>query len=284
MNQELAGKNFLVTGANTGIGRVTALELARRGGHVTLACRSRERTQPVLDEIDANSGPGRCAFLDLDLGSFDAVRASAAAFLALGEPLHVLVNNAGLAGVRGLTPDGFEIAFGVNHLGPFLFTLLLLPRLREAANARIVNVASGAHYHVSKGIDFEAVRRPTKSITGKDEYNISKLANVLFSAELARRLEGAAISTYSLHPGVVASDVWRKVPGPVRWLMKRFMISNEEGAKTTLYCATDPAVADQTGLYYDECHVKQASALARDPELAADLWRRSLAWTGAPDV
>jgi retinol dehydrogenase 12 len=280
---ELEGLRYLVTGANTGIGRVTALELARRGGHVTLACRSAERAQPVIDEIAAACGADRATFLQLDLGSFETVRRSAQTFLDGGQPLDVLVNNAGLAGLRGTTADGFEMAFGVNHLGPFLFTLLLLPRLREAKAARIVNVASNAHYAPS-GIDFDAARKPTRTRTGKDEYNMSKLGNVLFSAELARQLQGSGIDVYSLHPGVVASDVWRKIPWPVRPLIKLFMISNEEGALTTLHCATSPALRGESGLYYDKCAPRTASAPARDEALAAKLWAESLRWTGAPDV
>src|SRR5262245_37527212 len=166
-DRDLAGKTFLVTGANTGIGRVTAETLARRGGKVFLACRSEDKTRPVLDAIRAAGGEAE--FLALDLGSLASVRASAKAFLDRGEPLHVLINNAGLAGVRGLTKDGFELIFGTNHLGPFLFTTLLLPRLRESAPARIVNVSSKAHYE-AKGIDWDVLRKPTATITGLREY------------------------------------------------------------------------------------------------------------------
>lgn len=250
---------------------------------MTLACRSLDRTQPVLDEIAAAGGGDRAAFLTLDLGSFASVQEAASTFLSTGRPLHVLINNAGLAGHRGLTADGFERTFGVNHLGHFLFTLLLVPRMRESAPGRIVNVASMAHYQ-AKEFSLEGVRDSTVTVTGKDEYNHSKLANVLFSAELARRLEGTGLTTYSLHPGVVASDVWRKIPWPIRPLIKLFMISNEEGALTTLHCATAESCADETGLYYDKCAARKASRLGRDEALAADLWARSLEWTGAPDI
>jgi NAD(P)-dependent dehydrogenase (short-subunit alcohol dehydrogenase family) len=128
------------------------------------------------------------------------------------------------------------------------------------------------------GIDWDAVRRPTRTRTGLPEYGVSKLANVLFSAELGRRLAGSGVGTYSLHPGVVASDVWRTVPWPLRALMKLGMISTDEGARTSLYCATSPAVAEQTGLYYDRCAPRTPSTAARDPLLAAELWRRSEEW------
>jgi NAD(P)-dependent dehydrogenase (short-subunit alcohol dehydrogenase family) len=176
-----------------------------------------------------------------------------------------------------LTPSGFEQTFGVNHVGTFLLTQLLLECIRSSAPARIVTVASRAHYRAA-GIDWKAVRESTKSATGLPEYCISKLANVLFSAELGRRLHGTGVTSYSLHPGVVASDVWRSVPWPVRSLIKLFMISPQEGAKTTLYCANAPELENETGLYYDDCRVKRPSRVASDAALAAELWQRSEDW------
>ena len=208
------------------------------------------------------------------------MRTAAAAFLARDLPLHVLVNNAGLAGQRGHTKSGFELAFGTNHVGHFLFTELLLEKLKASAPARIVNVASTAHYN-AKGIDWEAVRKPTRSLTALDEYAVSKLANVLFTKELARRLAGTKVTTYALHPGVVATDVWRRVPIGLRGLAKLFMKSAEDGAKTTIYCATSPAVAAETGKYYDDVKEKRPSKQADDLVLAAELWTCSEAWTRA---
>jgi retinol dehydrogenase-12 len=277
----LQGRVALVTGANTGIGRVTARELAKQGAHVFIACRSAERAQPALDEIRTASGSDRIELLSLDLGDFASVRQCAQAFLARNLPLHLLVNNAGLAGARGLTASGFELAFGVNHMGHFLLTQLLLDRIKASAPSRIVTVASKAHYR-APGIDWDAVRQPTRASTGLPEYGVSKLANVLFSAELARRLAGSGVTTYSLHPGVVASDVWRQVPWPLRSLLKLAMISTEEGAQTTLHCATSPAAANETGLYYDRSRPKTPSKVAQDTALAAELWRRSEAWTSQP--
>lgn len=274
---DLDSQTFLITGANTGIGRATTAELARRGATVFVGGRSAEKTTAAIREITAATGNEKLSFLPLDLGDLDSVRACAETFLTEDRPLHVLLNNAGLAGQRGMTQSGFELAFGTNHVGPFLLTSLLLDRLRASAPARIVNVASDAHYG-AKGIDWEAVRQPTRTRTALAEYGVSKLANVLHAEELARRLDGDGVTTYSLHPGVVASDVWRKVPWPIRPLMKLRMRSTQEGAETSLYCATSPDVAAQTGLYYEDCKVKRAGPAAT-PELAAELWERSAAWT-----
>ena len=281
MSRDLLGKVYIVTGANTGIGRVTAEELARRGGHLFLAGRSEARTAPVVEEIRRATGNEKVEFLPRDLADPASVRAAADAFLSRGLPLHGLVNNAGLAGQRGLTKDGFEIGFGTNHLGPFLFTLLLLDRLRASAPSRIVNVASRAHYR-ARGIDWEALRRPTASTGGLGEYSVSKLANVLFTKELARRLGGTGVTTYALHPGVVATDIWRELPWGLRHLAKLFMISPEQGARTTLHCATSPEASNESGLYYDDSKVRHPSRIAQDPALAAELWRRSMEWTSGP--
>lgn len=275
--QTLAGRVALITGANTGIGLVTARELAARGAHVFIACRSIEKAQAAADEIRNATGNAQVEVLALDLGDFASVRLCAKVFLARDLPLHLLINNAGLAGAKGLTKSGCELAFGTNHLGPFLLTQLLLDRVKLSAPARIVNVASRAHLRVS-GIDFDAVTKPTKGKAGLPEYGVSKLANVLFSAELGRRLAGTGVTTYALHPGVVASDVWRELPQPFRALAKLFMSSVEEGAATTLYCAISPEVSAQSGLYYDKCSVKEPSKVGQDVGLAAELWTRSEAW------
>ena len=276
-SQSLSGRVALITGANTGIGFVTARELAARGAHVFIACRAIAKGQAAVDEIRKTTGNTQVEMLALDLGDFASVRQCAHTFLARDLPLHWLINNAGLAGTKGLTKSGFELAFGTNHLGPFLFTQLLTERMKQSAPARIVTVASRAHTRVS-GIDFEAVKKPTIGSAGLLEYGVSKLANVLFNAELARRLAGTGVTTYALHPGVVASDVWRELPQPFRALAKLFMISVEQGAATTLYCATSPEVSSQTGLYYDKSSVKAPSKVGQDALLAAELWKRSEAW------
>jgi retinol dehydrogenase 12 len=275
------GRTFLVTGGNTGIGRATATALARRGGRVYVACRSAAAGEASVSAVKAETGSSTVWLLPLDLASLASVRSCAAHFLALDEPLHVLVNNAGIGGQRGLTADGFEVHFGVNHLGHFALTMLLLDRLTASGpGARVVNVSSEVHYS-APGIDFDAVRRRTRSMAGMREYAVSKLSNVLFSQELARRLggTGAGVTSYSLHPGVVASDIWRRVPQPARSLITRRMLTTELGAVTSLYCATSAAVATESGRYYDKCAAREPNPAAT-PELAELLWNRSAEWTG----
>jgi retinol dehydrogenase 12 len=244
---------------------------------VFIACRSASNGIEAVRKIKEQSASTNVESLVLDLGDFDSIKKCAATFLAKELPLHLLVNNAGLAGQKGFTKSGFELAFGVNHVGHFLLTQLLLNRIRASGPARIVNLASRAHIR-SNGLDWEACVKPTSTLFAFKEYASSKLANVLFSAELARRLNGSNVTTYALHPGVVASDIWRKVPWPISTLVKRNMLSTEDGAKTSLYCALSPAVANETGLYYDKCQVKTPSALGLDMSLAAELWRRSEEW------
>lgn len=269
---DLSDKVCLVTGANTGIGAVTAKELANAGARVILACRSAERAKPVADAIGE-----RAEIVELDLGSLASVRACAKDVLAKHPRIHVLVNNAGLAGARGQTSDGFELTFGVNHLGHFLFTELLWPALEKAAPARVVMVSSDSHYQ-AKGIDFAALREPTRTRTGLREYAVSKLANVLHCRELARLRPDGGVTTYSLHPGTVASDIWRGVPWPIRPMIRAFMLTEEEGAKTTLHCAMDPALANESGRYYAKCAEKRPSRLAQDDALARELWEKSVSW------
>ena len=272
----------LITGANIGIGRVTALRLAQAGFTVFLAGRSAQRTQAVIDEIHATTKTSNKAFfLPLQLDDLNSVRECAALFLARQLPLHLLINNAGLAGLKGQTRQGFEMAFGVNHLGHFLLTQLLLPTLKASAPARVVTVASRAHLMAYQGLDWAALQQPTRSLTGTREYGVSKLANILFSAHLAKELAGTGVSTYSLHPGVVDTEVWRELPGFLRPLLRlRGLLTPEEGAQTTLYCALQ-APASESGLYYDKSRVKTPSRIAQDAQLAEQLWKQSLQWVEA---
>jgi len=273
--RDLEGKVCLITGATSGIGRVTAQQLAARGAKVWLACRDAAKAAPVLQEIVR--GAGSAELLQLELADLASVRACAHQVLASAQPLHVLINNAGLAGKKGLTQQGFELTFGVNHLGHFLLTQLLLPKLLEQPHSRVVNVSSKAHYN-ARTIDFGELRRPARGLTGLHAYNVSKLANVLHAKSLAARYGAQGLHAYSLHPGVVASDVWRQVPQPFRAWLKRNMISNEEGAQTSLYCATSPQVAADNGKYYDECREKEPSLAAQSPALADLLWEKSEAY------
>ena len=272
-----AGRVALITGANVGIGRVTAIALARAGYLVVIAGRSLERTQPVLDEIKALAPAKPAVFLPLNLASLASVRECAQQFIAMKLPLHLLVNNAGIAGIRGLTTDGFEMIFGVNHMGHFLLTQLLLPQLQASGPSRVVTVSSRAHKR-TPGIDWDALRQPTRSITGVREYAVSKLANLLFSAELARRLQGTQVSCYALHPGVVDTEIWRALPNWARPLLRlRGLLTPEEGARTTLHCALH-APHTESGLYYADCKPVRPSSLGQDPDLARVLWERSEAW------
>lgn len=272
---DLDGKVCVVTGASSGIGRVTAQALAARGAKVWLACRDAAKSAPVVQAIAQAGGNAQLVALDLsDLGS---VHACASTILSHAEPLHVLLNNAGLAGQKRLTKQGFELTFGVNHLGHFLLTQLLLPRLLQQPHARVVNVSSKAHYQAA-GIDFDELRQPGKGFGALHAYSVSKLANVLHAKELARRYGAQGLHAYSLHPGVIKSDVWRQVPQPFRALLKLRMISNEQGAKTSLYCATSPEVAEHNGRYYDECREKEPSLAAQNAELSGELWAKSDAW------
>jgi NAD(P)-dependent dehydrogenase (short-subunit alcohol dehydrogenase family) len=271
----------LITGGNVGIGRVTAIELAKAGYQVVIAGRSLSRTQPVLDHIRSLALGPEALFLPLDLASLSSVRDCAALFKALNLPLHVLVNNAGVAGLRGLTVDGFEMTFGINHLGHFLLTQLLLPELIASGPSRVVTVSSRAHKRTS-GIVWEALQKPTRSWTGIEEYAVSKLANLMFSAELARRTQGTGLSCYSLHPGVVDTEIWRALPDWARPLLRwRGLLTAEEGAQTTLHCALHAPVSE-SGLYFARSRVATPAPLGQDSALARLLWEHSEKWVETP--
>ncbi len=261
--------HVVITGANIGIGREVARALHAKGAQLRLLCRSLDKVAPLLAEL-----PGAIA-IECDLGKLASVRSAAAELLARDEPLDVLVNNAGIGGQRGLTADGFELHYGVNHLGHFLLTTLLLERLRASAPARIVHVASGSHYK-ARGIDWDALQRPTSSVSGMAEYSVSKLANVLFSNELARRLAGSGITSVALNPGRVATNIWQRMPWPLRPLFKLTMLTSAQGAHSTIHAAAD---LDATGIYIDAKAIPRTpNPLALDEALAAELWRRSEAY------
>ena len=276
-NFYLQGQVALITGGNVGIGRVTAIELANKGFKVIIAGRSLERTQPVLDHINSLAVDEQAIFLPLDLASFASIRECVRLFVQLNLPLHLLINNAGVAGLRGLTQDGFEMTFGINHLGHFLLTQLLLEKLQTSGHSRVITVSSRAHKRAAE-IDWDALRQPTNSWTGIREYAVSKLANLLFSAELAKRVQGTSVSTYSLHPGVVDTEIWRAVPDWARPLLRlRGFLTPEEGALTTLHCAMH-APKQESGLYYADSKPMQPAGLGQDSELASELWERSEEW------
>lgn len=278
---DLQGRTFFVTGANSGIGRALALALAARGGNVVLATRSEERTRPLLNAIRSRYPGVRAEWVQIDVSDLTSVRRAAQSVLAAGHPIDVLVNNAGIAGTRALSKDGFDLTYATNHIGPFLLTNLLLPRVHESPQGRVVNVASGAHMLV-KRIDWSVLeRRTTPKRSAFMDYAVTKLMNVLHAKELARRLAGTRVTTYALHPGAVASNIWRALPRPLQWFGKLFMLSNEEGARAPLYCATVPELATTSGRYYNRGREARPSRLAEDETLAKELWTRTEAAVGA---
>ena len=274
------GRTFVVTGANSGIGRALAEALATRGGRVILAARSEERTRPVLEGIRARAPRADVEFLHIDLADLGSVRRAAERFLATDRPLDVLVNNAGVAGTAALSADGFDLTYATNHIGPFLLTSLLRPAIERAPQGRIVNVSSVAHLRAPP-IDWSMLeRRTTPRRATFPDYAVTKLMNVLHAKELARRLAGTRVTTYALHPGGVRSNIWRALPLPIQWLLKLFLISNEEGALTPLYCATAPELTTVSGRYYDKSREAPCNPRADDPALAGELWARTEAAIG----
>lgn len=260
----------MVTGPSSGIGRATALELGRREFHVVCAGRSEEKITPVVSAIVAEGGSAE--FLRVDLASLESARAAAERFVESGRALDVLVNNAGVGGKWALTADGFEIQFGVNHLGHFMLTQHLRPAFRPGT--RVVVVSSEAHRRAD-GIDFEKVRKKGRSIGALSEYGVSKLANVLFARHLAR-IE-TEWHTYALHPGIVDTDIFPTIAKP----FFRNKVPPEEGARTSVWCATSPDIADETGLYYSKMKRWDPSRVAQDDDLAERLWHRSMEWCDA---
>lgn len=265
----MSGSTVLITGASAGIGRATARHLAGTGARLILACRSPERTRPLLDELVSAD----VHFVKLDLASLESVRLAVREIASLGRGVDVMVNNAGVAGRRGITEDGFELAFGVNHVGHAALTLGLFDAVGPAD--RVIAVSSNAHFR-SPGIDWPALRRKTSTLTGMPEYATSKLANVLFARQLAVR--HPEVVSVALHPGVVATDIWKRVPAIVRPLVTRKLLTPEEGASTSVHCVTAEGVV--SGAYYESSAVREPSDVAGDEELAARLWRETERWVG----
>jgi len=271
------GKRVLITGGNSGIGLVTARVLAQQGAEVVLACRDTAKTTAALEQINAAAAVPAIN-LPVDLANLQSVRDLAAGFLSRYDRLDVLINNAGLFPQKQqFTDDGFEMQFGVNHLAPFLLTNLLLDCLKASAPARVVTVASTLH---KKGeIDFDAVRGYSKYSSQK-AYAASKLCNVMFALELARRLEGSGVTSNVLHPGAVATDIVRDLPWLVRKLIGFVFIDPEEGAKTSVMLASDPALAEVSGVYYDQCQPATHARYADDAALRERLWNLSAELVG----
>ncbi len=283
-------RTCVVTGGNSGIGLHTALGLARLGARVALVSRSRERGEAALETIraalaaDRGAQGGTVELVVGDLGSLGSTRALADELLGRYPAIHVLVNNAGLwMAERRVTTDGLETTFAVNHLAPFLLTNLLLERLRASAPARIVNVSSEGHRRGRLDWDDLQAERgfgPVKA------YCDSKLANVLFTRELARRLEGSGVTTNALHPGVVNTNIAQNAPRPLRWLAERLgpllLATPEQGARTSLHVATSPALEGVSGRYFKSCREARPGRAAQVDADARRLWAISEELAGLP--
>jgi len=270
-------KTALVTGANTGIGKEIALSLASKGIKVFIASRSYDKTLPVIQAVEKMYGAQKCKWLSLDLESIKSIDSCADSFFEQNVPLDYLVNNAGFAGSRGLTKEGFELAFGVNYFGHYVLTRRLERALIRANNARVVNVSSKVHRIVKK-LDFSSLRKPTKSLSGINEYAVSKLANILFTLELHRRYASLQISSFAVHPGLVDTEIWRKLPFFLRPILKlKGMLTPEEGARNVLHCAFVASVT-HSGKYFSKLTPSSPSTLATNQELAIKLWEQSESW------
>jgi retinol dehydrogenase 12 len=272
----------VITGTTHGIGRVTSRELARAGKTVVMLCRDATAANAVRDEIARQVPRARVAVVHCDLASLASVREAAAAVRRDYPPLGLLVNNAGMVSTRRrMSVDGFELTFATNHLGPFLLTALLSNHLDRTA--RIVTVASRIHYRGR--LEFDTVTSARTRYRATAAYAQSKLANVMHTFALARRMSGTGISVNCLHPGVITTNLlprWLRVIKP---LLTRGMLDAERGARTSIYLALDPRVAGITGRYFDEHQQPQsASPLANDVQLQESLWKMSAAWSGAPQL
>lgn len=280
------GKVVLITGANTGIGKETARDLLKRGAKVYIACRSLEKANEAKKQLVDETGYPDVYVRQLDLSSLKSVREFAKKFLEEEPRLDILINNAGvMACPKALTEDGFEQQLGTNHLGHFLLTNLLLDRLKSSAPSRIVNLSSLAHRYGSINRQDLNSERSYNQVTA---YCQSKLANVLFTKELARRLEGTGVTTYAVHPGTVNTELLRYT-GTVFFLLEYKFIqpivrlafkTPRSGAQTSLYTALDPSLVHESGKYYADCRPQKPSKAAMDKNTAEWLWSMSEKMTG----
>jgi len=278
----IRGKTCMITGATSGIGRASAVELGQMGAKLVLVCRNRERGAELVREIQ-QAGNSEVELMVADLESQAQIRKVAADFLATRKPLHVLMNNAGIFNMkRRTTTDGIEEVWAVNHLAYFMLTLLLLDRIKESAPARIINISS--HLHQNATIRFDDLGAE-RSYGGMSSYGQSKLGNVLFTYELARRLEGTGVTVNAVHPGAVATNLARNNGGIVSaaWkLAGTFMRSPNNGARTQVYLASSPEVDGITGKYFIDCKEARSSAESHDASIARRLWDVSAQMTGLP--
>ncbi len=275
----MKGKVCLITGANAGIGRETAIGLARLGAHIVMVCRDKTKGELAREEIQQLSGNGNVELIVADLSSQSAVRAAAAEFHRHHDRLDVLVNNAGgYIKRRQLTTDGIETQLAVNHLAPFLLTTLLLDTLRKSTPSRIVNVASEGHR--AAWLRFDNLQGE-RFWNGWLQYCNTKLMNLLFTRELSHKLVGTGVTANTCHPGVVRSNFARsEVPSWAMDFGSIFMIPSSEGARTSIFLASDPAGEKHTGLYWIRCRKAAPAAKALDDDTARSLWSVSAVLTG----
>lgn len=266
----------LVTGATSGIGLAVSRLLARAGWRVIVCGRNAVTTHAAVRRLSEEAGCDLLEGLVIELSDLDSVAAACESLTISGAPIDILINNAGCAGVRGTTLSGFEYNFGVHHVGHFALTIGLWPLLRIRPGARVVTVTSRAHRWV-RNWTWDELYDPTSSLTGIVEYARSKLANILFASELARRTVGFGITSFSVHPGVLDTGIWRRLP---RWLqaVNRLRLGNvRQGADEVLHCALN-APAFESGSYFSDKTVCEPSSLATNASLAQELWQRSLFW------
>lgn len=281
---DLRGRNVVITGGNSGIGRETAVALARGGAHVVITARDLERGRDAVTDIRERSGNDSVDLVQLDLSSLASVRSCAEELRGRLAAIDVLVNNAGaVQPTRTETSDGFETTIGANHLGPFLLTDLLLPLLKAAAPSRIVVVSSLAHRQAR--LDLDDLMTERRPYVAMDAYAASKLANLLFARELAARLDGTGVTVNALHPGTVGSGFGADggagpIVGPLLDLVRPLLLDAERGASTSVFAAADASLDGVTGAYLSRRRVVRPSAQARDDDLAAALWRRSAELVG----
>jgi NAD(P)-dependent dehydrogenase (short-subunit alcohol dehydrogenase family) len=277
---DMNGKTVLITGANQGIGKESAIALGKMGAKIVMVCRSEEKGRAALRDVEAAGAKGVELLLG-DMSKQADIRRVASEFLAKHDRLDVLLNNAGvLVTSRRETVDGIEETFATNHLGYFLLTNLLLDVLKKSAPARVVNVSSEAHRRAAVRWDDIQMKSGWSSFAS---YGQSKLCNILFTRELAKRLEGTGVTANCLHPGVIASGFGQTYGGFTSFLIKLahpFMISAEKGARTQVYLASSPEVDGVTGKYFDKCKEKRPNRAAQEADAPARLWALSEALTG----
>jgi NAD(P)-dependent dehydrogenase (short-subunit alcohol dehydrogenase family) len=273
----MSGKLCIVTGANSGIGKETALGLAQKGARVVMVCRNAEKGRAALEEIRRESGSSQVDLLIADMSSQASVRALAEQIQRKYPRLDVLVNNAGGASLaRTLSADGIEMTLAANHLGAALLTLLLLDLLKASAPSRIVNVSSSEAQHPAR-LDTNDLQFERRKYSGIAAYRQSKLLMNAFTFELARRLAGTGVTANCLHPGAVATNIWNPDLLPligklIVAVVKPFLLKSKQGAAVSLYLATSPEVAQVSGEYFVKSRPAKSNPLSRDPKLMAEVW------------